>query len=283
MSMRLFGLGKQALAAGSIVWGTDTIKAMLVGFTADTHIKAITGATNATPIVATATAHGWADGDVVVTAGIGGNTAANGTFKLAGSTANTFNLQTFDGASVVGNGAYTSGGYAINLSKAQFLADIDAGRVGTDVTLTTKTSALGVLDCDDIPYPLLTGAQVWGLAIYKDTGVAATSPLLYWCDGKTLVTVAAAASISATSIAVEKLEAAIASGATIPLSNGVTATLSAQANAGDRVLTVSALSAAVAAGHHGDAATLGTGLPLTPSGTNVTFQIDNGIYRLVEI
>ena len=72
---------------------------------------AITAATNATPIVVTSTAHGLEDDDIVTISGVGGNTAANGTFKVAGKTANTFNLTTVAaGANVAGNGAYTSGG-----------------------------------------------------------------------------------------------------------------------------------------------------------------------------
>lgn len=65
----------------------------------------ITGATQATPIVITSTAHGRATGDYVRIAGVGGNTAANGLFKIAVINANSFSLN-----GSVGNGAYTSGG-----------------------------------------------------------------------------------------------------------------------------------------------------------------------------
>jgi hypothetical protein len=68
--------------------------------------QAITGATNATPIVITANAHGLANGDEVYISGVGGNTAANGTWIVANQTTNTFEL-----TGSVGNGAYTSGGY----------------------------------------------------------------------------------------------------------------------------------------------------------------------------
>jgi hypothetical protein len=63
----------------------------------------ITGATNATPIVITATAHGLANGDVVEIQGVGGNTAANGTWTIANVTTNTFSL-----TSSVGNGTYAA-------------------------------------------------------------------------------------------------------------------------------------------------------------------------------
>lgn len=70
----------------------------------------ISGATNATPIVITSTAHGLATGDLVDIWGISGNSAANGVFRITVLTANTFSLQTKAGANVAGSGAYVSGG-----------------------------------------------------------------------------------------------------------------------------------------------------------------------------
>lgn len=66
---------------------------------------AVTGATNASPIVITTAAHGLATGDVVTIASVGGNTAANGTFRVTVVSSTTFQL---DGST--GNGSYTSGG-----------------------------------------------------------------------------------------------------------------------------------------------------------------------------
>ena len=65
----------------------------------------VTGATNASPIVITASAHGLTTGQRVTIASVGGNTAANGTFTLTRVDASSFSL---DGST--GNGAYTSGG-----------------------------------------------------------------------------------------------------------------------------------------------------------------------------
>ena len=65
----------------------------------------ITGATNASPIVVTSQGHGLTVGTRVTVAGVGGNTAANGTFQVTAVTSNTFTL----GGST-GNSAYTSGG-----------------------------------------------------------------------------------------------------------------------------------------------------------------------------
>lgn len=75
--------------------------------------RTVSGATNATPIVVTTTAaHGMIPGNRVEISGVGGNTAANGTFVvIAVGTSTTFSLgDTTNGSSVAGNGAYTSGG-----------------------------------------------------------------------------------------------------------------------------------------------------------------------------
>ena len=67
----------------------------------------ITNATNATPIVVTATAHGLQTGDLVSISGITGNTNANGFFKVTRLTADTFSLQNYStGADIAGNGTY---------------------------------------------------------------------------------------------------------------------------------------------------------------------------------
>ncbi len=66
--------------------------------------QAVTGATNATPIVITANAHGMSNGDLVYISGVTGNTAANGVWTVAGVTANTFQL-----SGSTGNAAYNSG------------------------------------------------------------------------------------------------------------------------------------------------------------------------------
>lgn len=53
---------------------------------------AITGATNATPIVVTAASHGLSDDDRVTIRGVLGNTNANGRFQVDNVAANTFEL-----------------------------------------------------------------------------------------------------------------------------------------------------------------------------------------------
>ena len=88
--------------------------------------QVITGATNATPIVITSNTHGLLDGDSVTIAGVQGNNAANGTFVVASSAANTFAL-----TGSVGTGAYIAG--------TGSLASRGAGASTTAITLTGST------------------------------------------------------------------------------------------------------------------------------------------------
>jgi hypothetical protein len=77
--------------------------------------KAITNASNTTPIVVTSNGHGLSNGQAVNISDVGGNTAANGTFIVGSVAANTFSLYSTatgtGGAGVAGNGVYTSGGF----------------------------------------------------------------------------------------------------------------------------------------------------------------------------
>lgn len=72
--------------------------------------KAVTGATNATPVVMTVAAHGYETGDTVFITGVLGNTAANGYRIVEVTGVNTFAITDLDGIDVAGSGAYTTGG-----------------------------------------------------------------------------------------------------------------------------------------------------------------------------
>lgn len=276
MSLRFLPPGLASLANGTIDFDTDTMNIALLqldGTLTDTCVKAITGVTNATPMVVTCTAHGFSNGDIVVIRNVGGNTAANGTWKIANVATNTFELTTATRSTATnstGNGTYTSGGCVINLTQADAFTKIDGAVVGTPVALSGKTVAAltGALDANDPTFAALT-ATVTGWVIYESGGNN-----LFFNDGKIQVIVAATAASSATTIAVEPLEGTIANGTAIIFSNGVTATLTAQANPGDRTLTVSAIASGINAGHTGDAPTLNNGLPISASGNGVTITFD---------
>lgn len=75
---------------------------------------AITSSTDATPIVVTATSHGFVTGDTVLIFGHTTNVAANGIYKVTRITANTFSLQNRNtGANIAGSGAGAGGATGI--------------------------------------------------------------------------------------------------------------------------------------------------------------------------
>lgn len=282
----LFEKGREAFGLGNIAWTSATIKAALLDTTVtSTAVKPITGATNATPIVVTATAHGYVNGDIVYIDSVGGNLAANGIWQVASVAANTFNLTNpVSAANAVGSAAYTSGGFAINLGPTiANLSDISGGVVGTAVTLTSPTMVQGVADSADVTFTSVSGNPVKGLFLYKDTGTGSTSTLILLQMGKFVVTADATAATSATSVVVEALTAGIPTATTLTFSDGKTATLSGAAVAGDRVLTVSALAAGVTVGARALAPMTGSSLPVTPNGGNITATWDNGVNKIFKL
>jgi hypothetical protein len=71
----------------------------------------ITDATNAEPIVITSAGHGYHDNAVVLIAGVGGNTNANGVRRLVNCTTDTAELvDPVTGDDIAGNSAYTDTG-----------------------------------------------------------------------------------------------------------------------------------------------------------------------------
>lgn len=297
MSSIIFPAGSEGINQALIDFDTNTIRAALIREAVSTNaIKPVTGATNASPPVLTVTGHGWSNGDFIMTGGIGGNTACNGLFRANNVTANTLELQvSLDGGATfvnaTGNAAYTTGGWAMRVTGTQFVSDFTAAKVGTDQTLATKTTNVplaGVADAADptwtsVPNP---GSAVVGILLFQFGTADADSRVICWYDGRVRVVCAATASTSATSIAVEPLQAGIASGASAVFSNGVTATLTAGASVGARTISVSALAAGIPAGHGADfVANPGANqaLPITPNGGNITFAIDAGQMRLFSL
>jgi hypothetical protein len=73
--------------------------------------------------------------------------------------------------------------YTVNLATDQFLSDVASGaRVATSGALASKTLTAGVFDAADITLSAVTGVQVDAIVVYKDTGSAATSPLIAYID-----------------------------------------------------------------------------------------------------
>lgn len=116
-----------------------------------THFKegAVTGATNASPIVITSNGHELATGMLVTISGVLGNTAANGTFVVTRVSPGTFSLN-----GSTGNGEWTSGGewvttgrYLIGLALTNFQSGQDYTVIASyamDATDLTQQSTFQV-------------------------------------------------------------------------------------------------------------------------------------------
>lgn len=153
---------------------------------------AITSSTDATPIVVTATAHGFATGDQVLIFGHTTNIAANGLYEITKLTDNTFSLQDVNThADVAGTGGGAgSSGLVVAAPKIPLIEDfrnavLSIHTTGTS-TLTLKCAGsigkttgeapnFGATQSPSNPYSYIgiinleDGAQVEG-----DTGVAIT-------------------------------------------------------------------------------------------------------------
>lgn len=73
--------------------------------------------------------------------------------------------------------------YPQSLTSDEFYASISTYVVGTPQTLTTPSVTSGVFDAADATFTAVTsGDTLEGVVIYKDTGVAGTSPLIAYID-----------------------------------------------------------------------------------------------------
>ena len=67
-------------------------------------------------------------------------------------------------------------------STDEFLSDLGT-TLGTAQTLASKTTTDGVFDAADITFPTVTGGSTAkAVVLYKDTGSAATSPVIDYID-----------------------------------------------------------------------------------------------------
>lgn len=76
--------------------------------------------------------------------------------------------------------------YTPNLGTDQFLAIIPGGAiVATSANLASKTSTSGIANAANVTFSSITGSTVTYVAMYKDTGSSATSPLILLIDTAT--------------------------------------------------------------------------------------------------
>ena len=290
MSARLFDNGRNSFNTGGLNYTGDTIKAMLLDTSATgTFLKAITAASNANPVVYTSAAHGFSNNDVLVVGGIVGNLSANQSGLAVSVAANTFDLNTLDGngVAVQGSGAYVSGGYAVDLTQAVFVAGILGNRVGTDQTLAGKTSSRGIANATSpITWPNVpAGNPAQAVILYDAAGGSdAANRLIAWNDGKVRIKIQKAVVATDTTIIITPLTAQIWDGATgsapvINWSDGHSSTLNAAANQGADSLTVTSQAAGgVALDSTADVTAFGAGLPVTPNGGNISLTIGTIYY-----
>ena len=73
--------------------------------------------------------------------------------------------------------------YAQNLAADEFYSDISAYVLNTPQALSGRSVTGKVFDASDVTFASVTaGDTSEGVVIYKDTGVAGTSPLLFYID-----------------------------------------------------------------------------------------------------
>ena len=78
------------------------------------------------------------------------------------------------------------GAYTPVIGTHQYLSDIPIGaRVSTSPAFSGKTITAGVADANDATFAAVTGPTVEAMAIIKDTGTPATSPLIGLIDTAT--------------------------------------------------------------------------------------------------
>lgn len=174
---------EDALGSG-LGWVAGDYRSTLVKLdTVDGFGIAITGATNATPIVIT-TAAAPATGSVVSISGVTGNTNANGHFRVTNINATTFSIQNYlTDANIAGNGVFAGAdpGY-VRLDSAQFLSDIPVGaRLAVlPASIQTKAIVNGAADCDNWTWLAVgpdSGNDGDAVVVYEHTGVEATGKL----------------------------------------------------------------------------------------------------------
>jgi hypothetical protein len=241
----------------------------------------VTGATAASPIVLTTSlGNVTAVGDKIVTLGIGGTLGANGTYRCSAQDATHITLQTYNGTNTTGVGAYTSGGFALNISKFQYYSQIVGSVIGTPVSLSGASFTNGVLNCTGpVTHNSVPTGVVSAWVIYYDTTVPSTSPLIFFGDSRQRIVAAATANSSATAIVTPGVEGTIPSATVLTWSNGIQSTLSSQATANQDgvTLAVNALGSAIQAGHCSDAPWGNGLLPVTLGSTGtITITPDTG-------
>lgn len=80
-----------------------------------------------------------------------------------------------------------SAGYSVDRANDQFLSDLPANSVVASVPVTGKSVGPKLaFDADDVTFPnVASGVSGGAVLIYRDTGFANSSPLIYYTDNAT--------------------------------------------------------------------------------------------------
>ncbi|MCA8995749.1 MAG: hypothetical protein KDA80_02160 [Planctomycetaceae bacterium] len=138
----------------------------------------IADASNTTPVVITAPGHGLGNGDFVVVTGVGGNTAANGTFAVRVISADRFELE-----NSAGNGAYTTGGsFTPVTSPNPSRKDVDEtgsqGRIHFSIAVHPENEDIIFVGGDRQEIPNVIGDNSFGGAIFRGNAGIGRNPQL---------------------------------------------------------------------------------------------------------
>ncbi|MDB5384402.1 MAG: hypothetical protein JWM11_48 [Planctomycetaceae bacterium] len=161
----------QATSEGMLTLSADGTELVLTGYdalvgkasiTSTATTLAITGATNASPIVITSAAQTLTDGTPVTISSVGGNTAANGNYFAKFIDGTHFSL--FQDSSlttpVTGNAAYTSGGSWTTATAGAGPVQRVVGLVTSDGTINTSTTTTA-LSATNIRSAVADGNKIW--------------------------------------------------------------------------------------------------------------------------
>jgi hypothetical protein len=179
---------------------------------------------------------------------------------------------------------------------AQFVADILGNRIGTDPTISGTSSSKGIANATSpITWTTVPAGNPGQFICFYDAsgGSDATNKLIALQDGKIRVITVGDSPSTSTTIKCQPLRAQLWDGSTGPapvmwFNNGFSATLNAAAAQGADSLTVTSTGHDIPDLSTADVTVFGGGLPVTPSGGNIAFNIGSiyapltptGIYQL---
>lgn len=79
--------------------------------------------------------------------------------------------------------ALVKSAYSVNLATHEFLSDLGANVLNTNQALASRSVTAGVYDAADVTWPTVTAGDTASyVVLFKDTGVAGTSPLIAYLD-----------------------------------------------------------------------------------------------------